>query len=277
MTLKRSIARRLPPLILDVVRAARRRPLRFDGEPTNWDEAVRMSGGYDSEDILSRVSAATREVVAGNATFERDSVLFQERQLPFQIVAPLLHHALRHDGHLEVIDFGGSLGSTYRQIRWFLPQLRTLRWHVVEQPGFVAAGNTEFATDELRFYTSVLDLPPSPFPRVALLSSVLQYLPEPPEVLTALTAAGTGTLIIDRTSLSGATEDHLTIQRVSSRIYPASYPCWVLSRARLLEQLAGDWRLLLEFPCPEGSFTARGGPHFEFKGLILERRTCAVP
>lgn len=262
----------LPPVLTRSLQRALGRSLHFSAATGSWDEASARSSGYSSGDILSRVVQATREVVAGRAAYERDSVLFHEPAVPFQLLAPLLRHALQHDGQLEVIDFGGSLGSTLRQLQPLLPPLRRLQWHVVEQPGFVDAGRAEFSTDSLHFHHALQEIPALSSAPVFLLSSVLQYLPRPADLVAQLAGTGAHTLVIDRTLFCDAAQDQLCIQHVPARIYPASYPCWALSERSLLQQLASDWQLLLRFPSSEGSFQVRGGAPLHFKGLILERR-----
>jgi putative methyltransferase (TIGR04325 family) len=262
----------LPPIL---TRAAARwlgRSQRFDGHPADWAAACRACAGYGDDQIIDRVARATREVVDGRAAFERDSVLFDQPQFPFQLLAPLLRHAARHGNVLEVVDFGGSLGSTWRQCRPFLPDTLTVRWHVVEQKAFVDIGRAEFQTAELRFHDSLTALPPARAPRLLLASSVLQYLPRPQEVVDEWAGVGATTLVIDRTPIADRDDDSLCIQTVPRHIYPASYPCWLLSRRRLLEQLAPHWTVLSEFESAEGRLVASGGREFAFQGLILDCR-----
>jgi putative methyltransferase (TIGR04325 family) len=262
-----------PPALLRVGRRLKGGGLRFAGRPADWADACRMSSGYAASAILERVVTATRAVVSGEAAYERDGVLFDEPAYPFAILAALLRAAALDAGRLDVVDFGGSLGSTYHQCRPFLAALPSVHWRVVEQQAFVEAGRSEFSTAELEFFGSVDEMPEGGGGRVILLSSVLQYLPEPARALAELLAASARHVVIDRTPLSRADADRLCIQHVPKHIYEASYPCWILSRSRLLAQLSAAWRVVAEFPCAEGSTRTEDGLPFEFRGLILERRT----
>jgi putative methyltransferase (TIGR04325 family) len=263
----------MPPAALALARRWGRRGLRFTGRPRDWADAGRMSKGYASGEILDRVVQATRAVVAGQAVFERDSVLFHEPDPPFALLAALLRVAAKNGGRLDVVDIGGSLGSTYRQCRSFLHVVREMRWHVVEQPNFVAAGRAEFESAELTFAASLDEVPPASEARVVLLSSVLQYLEEPMKMLDGLSAVGATDLVIDRTPWSDAlATDRLCIQVVPPRIYDASYPCWIFSRQRLLDALERDWSLVCEFAGSDGSWSTDDGLDFAFRGLIMERR-----
>src|SRR3546814_2948802 len=71
-----------------------------------------MSSGYSESAILDRVRTATRAVVAGEAAYERDSVLFDKADYPFALITALLRAAASADMRLDVIDFGGSLGRS---------------------------------------------------------------------------------------------------------------------------------------------------------------------
>ena len=263
----------LPPLLIRQWRRWSGRSLRFAGRPADWAEAQRLSGGYDAADILDRVRRATRSVVSGRALHERDAVLSDEPQYPFAVIAALLRTA-DHQGRLDVVDFGGSLGSSFRQCRPLLDRLTHLRWHVIEQPAFVAAGRAEFSTDELSFCESLATLPPPVGPRVVLASSVLQYLENPHQMLDAFAALDAECLVIDRTPMGALSADQLCIQHVPAHIYKASYPCWLLAHGPLLAQLASHWQIVCSFACAEGLTSTDEGLAFEFRGLILEKKKC---
>ena len=262
----------MPPALRGVLARAAGLSVRFAGQPGTWAQALARSHGYSAPAILARVSQATRAVRAGQAAFERDSVLFDHWVPPFQLLAPLLRHAVQHGGVLDVADFGGSLGSTYRVCRPFLPDNLALHWQVIEQPDFVRAGQAEFSGDGLTFFHRLADLPPAAGPRILLASSVLQYIEDTSSCLHDWNESGAVTLLLDRTPLSDLDDHALCIQQVPRHIYDASYPLWVFSRRRLLQQLGPRWRLLCEFDCPEGQHRAAGGPVFDFKGLILQRQ-----
>ena len=260
----------VPPVALTMFRRWSGRSLRFSGFPADWERATQMSTGYDAVRILEKVAAATRAVNAGEASFERDSMLFDEPQYSFPILAALLRAASLGADPLEVVDFGGSLGSTYRQCKPFLDGV-SLRWYVIEQTSFVDKGRDEFATDELKFFGSVSEVPQLGEHAVILAASVLQYLEDPTATMDELSELPARHLIIDRTPLGNQEQHRLCIQYVPAQIYEASYPCWILSKSRFLSRLSATWRLVAEYPCPEGHSSTDEGLPFEFRGLILER------
>lgn len=269
MNLRAHLRPWVPPAIVDARRAWLGHTLKFRDAVQDWPAAQRESSGYGADEIVERVARATREVIAGRALFERDSALFYEPDFRYPILTALLHCALAHQGRLDVVDLGGSLGSTYRQCRPLLGGVQQLRWHVIEQPHFVEVGRREFATRELMFAASPDELPPADVPRLVLLSSVLQYLERPHEVLNGLLGLRASHLLIDRTPMSALASDRLCIQQAPKSVYDASYPCWVLSRDRLQQSLAdAGWLVQAQFPGIEGGFTTPSGLSFEFRGLL---------
>ena len=262
----------IPPALLEVRRSLLGLGLRFSDDPGGWAGACARSEGYDADMIVESVAAATREVLAGRALFERDSVLFHQQDYRYPIITAMLRAASLNGGVLEVFDFGGSLGSTYRQCRPLLSGLRQLRWWVVEQSHFVAIGRQEFSTEELSFVSSLAELPAEGFSRLALLSSVLQYLEQPDRTLADVLRLGPSHLVIDRTPMSELDGHYLCVQHVPKAVYAASYPCWILSRPKLMASLFNaGYELLADFACSEGTARSDAGLAFEFRGLLMEK------
>lgn len=217
------------------------------GEYPFWDAALSASTGYDAEVILEKTTTALLAVKNGEAVYERDSVLFDEIQYAWPLLAGLMWAAARSGGSLNVLDFGGSLGSTYFQNRAFFAGLREVRWNIVEQARQVETGKRWFEDEQLKFYASVEDCLAEIQPGVILLSGVLQYLPEPYLTLDELLSLACDHLIIDRTPFWKGPVDRLCVQHVPAEIYPASYPSWIFSARGFRTALAKDWEVVAEF------------------------------
>ena len=259
----------LPPAVHRWVRHRRGGAIRFEGAFSTWEEACAHSIGYDAENILAKVLAATLEVKRGTAVFERDSVLFDKTEYAWPVVAGLLWAAARNGGCLSVLDFGGSLGSSYFQNRKLLKTLPIIRWNVVEQAHYVKAGQTYIQDEQLRFYQSIHECLAENKVNAILLSSVLQYLSDPADLLLSLVAVGADALILDRTIVNHSISDRIYVQHVPSSICNASYPCRSLSEPRLLAMTSDRYHF-------EGDFTSLRFPELEsigseFRGYLLTR------
>jgi len=241
----------LPGAAADVYKSTRRAltgtESAYRGEYPDWKSAEAAATGYASDEIVKRVMAAALKVKNGEAVYERDSVLFNERQYSWPVAAALLWCGQRNDGVLHVIDFGGSLGSSYFQNRPLLDGMKEVRWNIVEQPKFVEAGRANFQDETLRFHTSIASCGASA--RLILFSSTLQYLRNPYEILEQAVKSDAKIIVIDRTVFVEGLEDRVTVHNVPADIYPCSLPMWLFSESKLVRFLAPSFGLFSRFPC----------------------------
>ena len=266
MFLKPVIGDLLPPLLKRSLQRLRYQYGWF-GDYPSWEAAVAESSGYQSDVILSRVRDAALQVKQGLARYEGDSVLFPEIQYSWPLLASLMHIASVNNGVLRLLDFGGSLGSTYNQNRRFLQGLPEVKWCIVEQEHFVRCGKEYFEDDRLRFHNSIQDCFASERPDAILLSSVLQYLSEPYELINEVIEKRFSYILIDRTGFSMDGKHHITLQKVNPTIYAASYPCHFFSRDKFCARFEPHYELVTEFPAMDKSAYAA-----EFFGFLYRRR-----
>jgi putative methyltransferase (TIGR04325 family) len=221
----------------------------FRGNYSSWDEARAASTGYDAPDILERVRAATLKVLSGAAACERDSVAFERVEYSLPVLVCLLYVATRADNQLDLLDFGGSLGSSYWQNRHFLGHLRVRRWSIVEQPHFVKVGQAEIADDVLRFYHSIDECLAEGTPNAVLLSGVLQALRDPFALFGSVLSKRVPFVIVDRTQFFvDDLPDRITVEHVDPAIYDGSYPSWFLNLRGFRHFIAAEgYRIVEEF------------------------------
>jgi putative methyltransferase (TIGR04325 family) len=220
------------------------------GDFRSWQEAEAASVGYDAENILQQVKTSLLKVKNGDAVYERDSVIFDTIQYSWELLAALMWIAAQNKGQLHLIDFGGSLGSTYYQNKIFLDYLDDVSWNIVEQDKFVDVGREIFQDDTLRFYTSISEycLKRRGEINTILFSSVLQYLEAPFDVLKEAFDSQIKYIVVDRTGFTLNDKERITIQKVPVRIYKASYPCRFFSEAEFVDFFEqNNYRLISDF------------------------------
>ena len=214
-----------------------RKAYNFKETNLSWDDAfLKTSKGYSAENILVKCKDSLLKVKNGEYPYERDSVLFTEKEIFYPLLSSLLYISLENNNHLNIIDFGGSLGSTYFQNKDILKQVGIkINWNIIEQESFVKCGKEYFADNDLHFFNNIEELTNKEDISVCLFSSVLPYLKEPYTILDTIRQHKIKYVIIDRTYfLENENEDVLTIQKVPSEIYNASYPAWFLSLSKFL-------------------------------------------
>ncbi len=168
-----------------------------------------------------------------------------------------------------MLDFGGALGSTWFQHHPFLASLPPVAWHIVEQPEIAARGRAEFSGPHLTFHDSLDSALAAGPPDLVLVSSVLQYLPDPWPLLARLATLPARAWLITRTPFSDTLRsDTIVVQHVPAAIYAASYPAWIFSPATFTSfwdarSVSLDWH-----PCTDGHFTV-ADISFDYRTAVL--------
>lgn len=226
--------------------------IRFEGDYASYEEARRASEGYDAPAILAKTREALLKVKRGESRWEQDAMVSNSEEMPWPLLACLTRIvAVKGVPEIRVLDFGGSLGSTYYWCRPFLaPDIR-VSWNVVEQTEHVTVGRNDFQNDELRFDYQVEEVLSRERPDVLLLSSVIHYLDQPEAFLEKLRSWNIPHLILDRTPLRNHPRHRLTVQHIPEEIYRASYPAWFLSRERVMALIGRDYTLRWSIPGSE--------------------------
>lgn len=237
-------------------------------EVASWDTAIRNSTGYSDSDILDRVDASTRLVISGEAAYERDGFTFNQPDVRWPVLAGLLHAHAR-DGYLRVLDFGGSLGSTYWQHRRLLANAVD-QWAIVEQQGFIERGKA-LPTSDIDFHADLNTAIDHVQPNVILFSSVLQYLEDPVSMVSQLWRDTTADIVIDRTPMWSGPENVATIQQVPVHLYQGSYPAWIISEPLLLRLFEFDGSVT-KFMGIESDTQTSGGKDVTWQGLLVTRK-----
>ena len=229
------------------------------GNYSSWEVVEKQCGGYDDSLVFEKVKQATLKVKKGEAAFE-----FDEKLLSF-----LNSVAAENNKIISVLDFGGSLGSSYFQYRKLLESSTSVKWGVVEQKHFVEFGKTQIQNNELQFFYTPQECLATTKVDVLLLSSVLSYLKDPYAMLNDLMSLSIKYVVIDR-NLFLKDEDRLTKQIVPSSIYKASYPCWILSEKKVLQTLSSRYEVMNVLDPYNGLEVDLSDKKAYFKGVILK-------
>jgi putative methyltransferase (TIGR04325 family) len=263
MSVKKIAKKILPSFCLDIYRDFLSESTKWTGNYSDWESAKKDSEGYSSEKILSKVIASTMDVMRKKASYERDSVLFYDKNYDLDLL--FLLYSVSNNGRdfVNVLDFGGSLGSTYFKNRKYLDQLK-LKWYVVEQPNFADVGKNLFESEKLFFYSDLDKCLKENLPNVVIFSSVLQYLENPLSIITKVIKSKPKYIAVLRTPFT-LSVDRICIQKVNPDVYFASYPCRIFNEAKFLLNFKGYSVIQSKF---ENDYL---GDKIYFKSYILER------
>lgn len=221
---------------------------------------------------------AIQEVRNGKAEFERDGFLFYEKDYNYPLLSAffLAFNSLDNTRPAHVVDFGGSLGSTFFQNRSLFSTMHNIPvWNVIEQKHFVDYGRKEIP--EINFYYTIEEFMKrnSNQSDVLLLSSVLEYMENPFEMLESLLNNDWKFVIIERSQYNPDDKDRLMIQAVPPSIYDAQYPLWLRSESKqhaIMTQKGYenilDWELPFSMPYRD----EKGTRVLHFKGFLYKKK-----
>jgi len=262
----------LPPIILMGMRKVRSlsrvqtiRPA-FEGPVSSWAEAERQSDGWDAQVILDKTLDVSLKVKRGDIVFQQDTVVYDRIRYSDTILAFLTLVASANDGAINIVDFGGSLGTNFFQNRHVLKTCMeggNCAWSIIERKAIVNFGRKHFQNEILRFFETVDEARRvlRTLPRSVLFSGSLQCLENPYFILDQVIGAGVDLLAFDRLLCSPIQEHEIYIQNPDPhRYYAASYPVWCFSRTKFIEYLgARSFELIAELSQrPELTFNHAG-------------------
>jgi putative methyltransferase (TIGR04325 family) len=245
----------------------------WKGNYKNYEEAQKKCKGYDQDQILNRIIETTLQVKNNEIAYERDGIAYDTLHMNFPLLKSLLYIASGNDNELTVIDFGGSLGTTYYQNLPYLKHLKKLRWCIIEQPKFVAAGKKDFENEHVKFYNTIEECMAENTPQLVLICNVLQYLEDPYQLLGDIKNTGIPYLLLDFVGYNNKNQDRMTIQHVPPVFYgiEASYPCCFFSRAKVEDKLSEGYEKEYEYISAHEKYYLQLMP-FRYEGSFWKLR-----
>lgn len=244
---------------------------RFERSYASWEDAKARADGYEQTNIVDQAFDAALATKNNGNVFERDGQIVDHADVPYPLIAVLLRAALKNNGEVRVLDFGGAFGTSYFQCRPWLQELKHIRWCVVEQAHYVQKAKEGIADDVLSFADSIETAYEQGEYDVVLCSGVLQYVASPEQIFQALLKHKPPFVVIDRTPVTAKAQDSIAVQKQSSAgLPPSSYPVRLFAEQSLHFPLQQGYKIESQFEAldpPMGSLRRK----VTFKGIIFAR------
>lgn len=247
----------------------------YHGSFSTWTEALRQAKPVDSatsDAFTERRRELCHRLRRREIAFVRDGVAFDEPQYPLSLLAFILRALLEHRGELNLVDFGGFLGTTYFQARDFIAAAASVRWTVVELPQVVEVAQKELQQEGPLQFLNSLSEALAARPNVVLLSGVAQNLPDPFSAFREIRQAEASWVLFDRTVVIESPESRIAIQSVIRQGREVSWPVRLFSRSDLLREWTPDYELVAEFASYCDPAEIIDGLQIDYRGFALRRR-----
>ena len=244
--IKKILKEFIPPILLKYLKTKPK--YGWFGDYPTWDEAKKESIGYDTDTILLKVKESLLKVKNDDNLYELDTLLYKRYDYPYnwQALTSLLLISQLNDNRLNVVDFGGSLGSSYFQHRRMLSHLTELNYQIVEQNHFVEEGKKSFEDNHLSFHYNLENCIKGIKTNCLLLSGVIQYIEDPYKLIKEILQYEIDYIIIDRTPFFLNMPDRITIQKVSPDYHEAIIPCRIFNYERFKNYFLEKYNVITE-------------------------------
>lgn len=216
-------------LIFYSLSLSRNESIRLNSIFLTYSDALNYSDGYDNPKIAEMLRSNAQHMLNTPNAYVRDGIVFNCGNYSFALLGAIYAEDRKHD--INVLDFGGNLGSFYYQHIEYLRR-GINKWIVIEQSYLVEIAK-EFKFDDKLVYYHDLDKVKYYHFDLIILSSVLPYLEEPYHILKDLLAFRAEFVFIDRTYFCDFKAcDFVMIQEnLNSDI---NYPVWVFNKLKMI-------------------------------------------
>lgn len=239
----------------------------FSAEKKNWSRALENSESYEDKTIVKKIIKTYEQIENYNFEFyERDGILFKQK-FDETVLLNFLTENIKPGKFLEVLDFGGSLGSRYFSNYNFINK-NNIIWNVVEQNKFVEYGKKKLQKKNLQFYFSIDECLKTKNIDSVIFSGSLQYLEKYYEILKHIKKNNIKSVFIDFLPVSNFKNHKIFVQNIPKKIYKSSYPIRIFSKNKFINEIKN---LEFDFELKDHRKTVFYG--FDYYSFIIKNKS----
>ena len=256
--------------ILKTLRKYKPRSYGWFNDYQTWREAEDDCDPYDEHAIHEKLKSATLKVKNGEAIYERDGIIYDQVYYSWPLLSHLMLAASQNNNQLSLIDFGGSLGTTFFQNKKYLHQLDKVQWDVVELGYLIETGKKEIAEKGIDFFYTIEDaIKANGKHNILITNGVLPYLEKPYELFDLFKSFDFEYIIIESTYFNYEARDRICIQKTNPKAYTAFYPCWLLDYEKVKVYFLDKYTVFNEYH--NNIHFYLDGERVEYRSIVFKR------
>lgn len=237
----------------------------FSNQKKNWKDALNNSKSYEDSMIAEKIIKAYDKINNKNCEFyERDGFIFNQKPDESDLINFLSKH-LETNRSLEILDFGGSLGSRFFSNYNFISKTK-INWNVVEQQKLVKYGNKVLKKSNLSFYNDLKECLESKKVDCVILSGSLQYIDRYYDLIEYIKNKKIRYVFIDFLPISNSDSHKIFVQNIPKKIYFSSYPIRIFSKKTFIDEIQNLGYEFMELKSKPTVFYG-----FKYYRIILEK------
>jgi putative methyltransferase (TIGR04325 family) len=258
-------------LILKKLRKYKPRSFGWFNDYKTWEEAKKACNTYDEQAIHEKLKSATLKVKNGEAAYERDGIIYSQIYYSWPLLSHLLLAASQNNNELSIIDFGGSLGTTFFQNKKYLNQLNKAQWDVIELGYLIETGKNEITENGLNFYYTIEQaFEANGKHNILIINGVFPYLENPYETFNLFKSFDFEYIIIESTYFNYEARDRICIQKTNPKAYTAFYPCWLLNYEKVKTTFSDQYDVFAEYLNDIHFYL--DGERVEYRSVVFKKR-----
>ena len=208
----------------------------FSNEKKDWLSALRLSKSYDDRIIFDKVKNTYDNLTDKKSEFyERDGLILRSKPDEEELIK-FLKDKIDINNTIEVLDYGGSLGSRFFSNYNFIKKNK-IKWNIVEQENFVKYGRKFLQRKDLSFYNNLEECFNEKKINCVIFSGSIQYLENYLDVLKKIKTFNIRYIFFDNLPLSSYKDHKIYVQNISKKIYNSSYPIRIFSKELFLDEV----------------------------------------
>ena len=208
----------------------------FSNEKRDWSSALKLSKSYNDETIFNKVKKVyDNKLDIREEFYERDSLILENKPNETDLIR-FLQERIAKEENLEVLDFGGSLGSRFFSNYNFIKKNK-IKWNIVEQNNFAQYGKNFLQNNLLFFYNDLTKCFSEKKIDSVIFSTSLQYLENYIEILKEIKNSNIKYIFFDYLPLSRYQRHRIFVQNIHKKLYDSSYPIRIFSKNLFLEEV----------------------------------------
>jgi putative methyltransferase (TIGR04325 family) len=209
----------------------------FTNEKIDWISALKLSKSYNDEIIFDKVKKTYDDIIDKNYEFyERDGLTLRFKPDEKDLIKFLKKNKNETNSVIEVLDYGGSLGSRFFSNFNFIKNNK-IKWNIVEQKKFVQYGKNFLENKFLSFYNNLEKCLSEKKINLVIFSGALQYLENYDEILKKIKMSNIKYIFLDNLPLSNNLKHRIFVQKIPKKIYESSYPIRIFSKKIFLDEI----------------------------------------
>jgi putative methyltransferase (TIGR04325 family) len=200
-------------------------------QASSWDFALNNSLNYNQDKLVNNIFLATQNVLNKKYSYESDGVNFNNLKIDHNFLESL-KKCIKTDNTI-LLDFGGSLGTTFFKYHNLISINKSIEWFIVEQEKIFEKSKILNFPKNLKFFKNIDEIQVKP--DIILLGSVLQYIEHYKKLLKNLISLKPNYIFIERTIFSINNLESIYIQENYFNFKKTSYPVRAISLKLLKE------------------------------------------